>query len=49
MWVLVGTALLGVAAAAWWALRTPRALPEDDFKSLFGVPSDYGRWEESPR
>ena len=49
MWALVGTALLGVAAAAWWALRPPHALPEDDFKSLFAVPSDYGRWEESPR
>ena len=49
MWALVGTALLGVAAAAWWALRPPRTLPEDDFKSLFAVPSDYGHWEESPR
>ena len=48
MWALVATALLGVAAA-WWALRPPRTLPEDDFKSLFAVPSDYGRWEEAPR
>ena len=48
MWTLVGAAALLALAAAWWALRPPRA-QEDDFESLFAVPSDYGRWEEAPR
>ena len=47
-WTLVGVAALLALAAAWWALRPPRA-QEDDFESLFAVPSDYGRWEEAPR
>ena len=48
MWMLVGAAALLALAAAWWALRPPRA-QEDNFESLFAVPSDYGRWEEAPR
>jgi len=46
-WVAAAAILVG-ALAAVWASRAPREC-EDDFKSLFAVPSDYGRWEASPR
>ena len=49
MWAIAGVALIGLAVWWLWSFRVPRTGPEDDFKSLFGVPSDYGRWEEVPR
>ena len=47
VWAVAGMALIGVAVWWLWPSRAPSS--EEDFESLFAVPSDYGRWEEVPR
>ena len=48
VWVVAGMALIGVAVWWLWPSRAPSP-EEEDFESLFAVPSDYGRWEEVPQ
>ena len=46
-WAVAGMVVIGVAVWWLWPSRAPSS--EEDFESLFAVPSDYGRWEEVPQ